>query len=108
MSDAKHSPEPWRWIPDPEEFGTWRTVSCWLAGLPNVIDGVDIGSRRILYCSESGGFGPSKEDAKRIVACVNACKDIDTSVLMNPNVSLTPIVHGLRKKLWVILEELLP
>jgi hypothetical protein len=76
-----HSPEPWE-IPIDEEG--WLCINCeggTVLGLPHWIQ------------NSMDATMLSLEDAKRIVACVNACKGIPTKVL--DRASFKPILDSL-------------
>jgi hypothetical protein len=66
-ADAKHTAEPWR-------------AECWLSHSASTVLVDDptalTGKRVIADCS-------NEEDARRIVACVNACKGVKTETLEN-------------------------
>lgn len=77
MDDQQHSPEPWEW--GGKENGIWITSIPFndVAGGP-FYDGVCI----------------TKEDAKRIVACINACQGIS-----NENLKDGVTSNSLRKEI---------
>lgn len=63
--DNKHTPEPWVASIEPNKK-EW---------------GIDAGKWGIAICADAPGDGTAEGNARRIVACVNACAGIPTELL---------------------------
>ena len=97
MSETNHSPEPWvirlidEWRdgepvgPDVRTFGRWAGQRI-VEGIYSAAPGMpaasgNFGDAEPIIETDSGVYGPSEPDARRIVACVNACAGIPTEAL---------------------------
>lgn len=67
MSEQKHTPEPWSAAHEENE-AEW---------------GIDAGKWGVAICADAPGDGTAESNARRIVACVNACAGLDTGLLEN-------------------------
>lgn len=79
MGHMKHTPEPW----GVDFNNTYKGKPHYMVGVP--------GERICVALTGTVGAGDdeeSKANARRIVACVNACRDIDMTVLEMPNYSV--------------------
>ncbi len=70
MGHMKHTPEPW---------GVWNHDGDWT---------IEAMSKKAGCMVDIANASFSEQDARRIVACVNACRDIDMTVLEMPNYSV--------------------
>lgn len=89
---AKHTPGPWKILPEE-------------AGVPYIrIRGAVIGARwriaNVLFPDYEGApdseFDETRENARRIVACLNACRGIPTEML--EKVSIIDLVDSANKQ----------
>lgn len=86
MGEQKHTPEPWVVVAKGDEA-----------------DGVDYFINQESDCSISGLVASwlSREDARRIVACVNACAGISTEGLESGKWTVTVVA----RELLVVIEQ---
>lgn len=71
MSKPKHTPEPWKYTDDPSDGCCWTHHVETVARDPQMPD----------YAHGSVADISGEENARRIVACVNACAGIPTEAL---------------------------